>query len=63
MRPSDEGAVRPVIASNGVPYLQMKSVDCTAHKNVKYAFSVSFANDLQLLHRPWFNVCGVGGGL
>ena len=25
-RPSDEGAVRPVIASNGVPYLEMMSV-------------------------------------
>ena len=25
-RPSDEGAVRPVIASNGVPFLQMRSV-------------------------------------
>ena len=25
-RPSDEGAMRPVIASNGVPYLQMRSV-------------------------------------
>ena len=24
-RPSDEGTVRPVIASNGVPYLQMRS--------------------------------------
>ena len=26
-RPSDEGAVRPVIASNGVPFLQMRSVE------------------------------------
>ena len=26
MRESDEGAVRPVIASNGVPFLQMRSV-------------------------------------
>ena len=26
MTPPDEGAVRPVIASNGVPYLQMRSV-------------------------------------
>ena len=25
-RPSDEGAVRPVIPSNGVPFLQMRSV-------------------------------------
>ena len=25
-RPSDEGALRPVIASNGIPLLQMKSV-------------------------------------
>ena len=25
-RPSDEGAVRPIIASNGVPSLQMRSV-------------------------------------
>ena len=25
-RPSDEGSVRPVIASNGVPFLQMRSV-------------------------------------
>ena len=25
-RPSDEGAVRPVIASNGVPFLQMRLV-------------------------------------
>ena len=25
-RPSDEGAVRPVIASNGLPFLQMRSV-------------------------------------
>ena len=25
-RPSDEGAVRPVIASNGSPFLQMRSV-------------------------------------
>ena len=25
-RPSDEGTVLPVIASNGVPYLQMRSV-------------------------------------
>ena len=25
-RPSDEGAVRPVIASNGAPFLQMRSV-------------------------------------
>ena len=25
-RPSDEGAVRPVIASNGVPFLQMRPV-------------------------------------
>ena len=25
-RPSDEGAVRPAIASNGVPFLQMRSV-------------------------------------
>ena len=25
-RPSDEGPVRPVIASNGVPYFQMRSV-------------------------------------
>ena len=26
MRPSDEGVVRSVIASNGVPFLQMRSV-------------------------------------
>ena len=26
MEPPDEGAVRPVIASNGVPFLQMRSV-------------------------------------
>ena len=26
MRPSNEGAVRPVIASNGMPFLQMRSV-------------------------------------
>ena len=25
-RPSDEGAVQPVIVSNGVPFLQMRSV-------------------------------------
>ena len=26
-RPSDEGAVPPVIASNGVPFLQVRSVE------------------------------------
>ena len=25
-RPSDEGSVRPVIASNGIPFLQMRSI-------------------------------------
>ena len=31
-RPSDEGAVRPVITSNGVPYVKMTSVSRTARQ-------------------------------
>ena len=33
-RPSDEGAVRPVIASNGVPFLQMWSVGLHRRKEL-----------------------------
>ena len=47
-RPSDEGAVWPVIASNGVPFLQMRSVGLRSTSGrmnigIEYLFNCIFA--------------------
>ena len=56
-RPSDEGAVRPVITSNGVPFLQMRSVGLhSTSGREKEGIKEKTICDIDHLVGPWVSM-------